>query len=137
VSLEPVRCGTAEQLARLWYLRALHAGDTDATATVDDLASFLLGDAGDVMARRRLWAQLDPDCHLLWSLMDGLWQPDDLDELTERDWVRMSFPTVAHEVQARYERTRERVAADIEGAVRLARYSAAEARRAARTAVAS
>ncbi|WP_100499396.1 hypothetical protein [Geodermatophilus chilensis] len=136
MSLEPVRCGTAEQLARLWYLRAIHAGDHDVVMTVDDLVSFLLGDAGDVTARQRLWAQLDADCHLLWSLMDGLWQPDDLDELTDRDWVRMSFSTVGHEIQARYERTRERVAADIEGAVRLARYSAAEARRAARTAVA-
>lgn len=126
--------GTAEQLARCWYLRSLHDGDHDATAAVDDLASFLIGNVGGWNAAQELWVRIEADLHLLWSLMDGLWAEPDLDELTERDWVRMSFATAAHEVQARYERTRERVAADIEGAVRLARYQAAEARRAARVA---
>jgi hypothetical protein len=134
VSLEPVRCGTAEQLARLHHLRASTAHDCE---IADDVSSFLIGYVGGYAASRQLHTQLDPDLDLLWRLMDGDWEPDDLDELTERDWVRMSFPTVGHEIQARYERTRERVAADIEGAVRLARYTAAENRRAAPQAVAS
>jgi hypothetical protein len=130
VITEPVRPGTAEQLARCWYLRGSQMAD--AAEIVDDLASFLMGPVGGHGAAHDLWWSLDGDLRLLWNLMDGGWQPDDLDELSEDDWARHHFPSAEAELLVRYERTRTRVAAGVESAVRIARYRAAEESRAAR-----
>jgi hypothetical protein len=135
VSLEPVRCGTAEQLARLAHFRALNLPEVD---ELDAVACFLIGDAGDSQARRELWEQLRDDAERLFHLITDDWDSDDLDELTERQCMRLPLVALEQEiVDARYAATRERLAADIEGTVRLARYTAAENRRNARTAVAS
>jgi hypothetical protein len=121
---EPVRPGTAENLARLAQLAWQ---DTPDAYTADEVAEWLLGDVGD---RAAVWDHLRPDCQLLWHLVSEDWDEDDLDSLTEQAAELYSFATVEQELAHRHTATRDRLVADIEGAIWTARYRAHEQRRA-------
>lgn len=118
----PVTNGTAEQLARVAHFRALE--DTQ-PEELDFVALFLLGDVGDSADKWELWEQLRDDCGRLWHLITDDWDEADLDDPREAD----AGLTAAQEEQARYERTRDRLCGEIERAIHVARYRAAEARR--------
>jgi hypothetical protein len=124
---EPVRPGTAEHLARLAQLRWQ---DTPDAYAADEVAWWLLGDVGDAIAKRALWQRVRDDCRHLWFLVAADWDEDDLDSLTEQECELYSFATVEQELAHRHTATRDRLVADIEGAIWTARYRAHEQRRA-------
>jgi hypothetical protein len=124
---EPVRPGTAEHLARLAQLRWQ---DTPDAYAADEVAVWLLGDVGN---RAAMWARLRPDCRHLWFLIAADWDEDDLDDLhpaAADRYERDPGTTDGMVIDARYEATRDRLVADIEGAIWTARYRAHEQRRA-------
>lgn len=132
---EPVRPGTAEQLARLAHFAALEHPDAE---QLDYLALWLLGPVGDSQAKWALWQQLkEGDAQRLWYLISNDYDDRDCDELTADVYAHEWFANADAELVRRAELTADRLREQIEGAVRLARYRAAEARRASRTAVAS
>ena len=116
----PVPYGTGEQLARVAHFAAADLPDGD---HLDDVAWFLIGAVDDTYG---LLHDLRGDLGFLWRLMAGRWAESDLDELTEDEWARLSFPTAAAEVLHRYDVTRARVAADVEAAIRAARHRACQ-----------
>lgn len=132
--VEPVRNGTAEQLARIAHFREFEHTQPE---ELDAVAFFLIGDVGHPVDRDVLWASVREDCLSLWHLVTDDWTERDLDDVREADWSRFDFATSQQEIEHRYQITRDRLCCDIERAVWLARYAAAEARRTARTAVAS
>lgn len=119
---QPVRPGTAEQLARIAHFRAL---DLPEVEELDIVAGFLLGDVGDVLHKQELWGQLQDDCHKLWHLLTDDWDDRDLDELTEAEYEASYFPSQGFETDARYEKTVARLAFCIDRDVWLARVEAA------------
>lgn len=124
--VEPVRNGTAEQLARVAHFRDFEHVQPE---ELDAIAHYLIGDVGDPIDRDVLWAELRADCLTLWHLVTDDWSERDLDEVPEADWARHEFATGQQEIAHRYQITRDRLCLDIERAVWLARYTAAEARR--------
>lgn len=137
----PVPPGTAENLARIRHFRDLLTGadgiDAPDAHELDAVAAFLIGDVGGRLETEAVWSEIRDDCRALWHLVTDDWCTEDLDELSEAEWARSFFATAEHEIDRRYEVTRERLADEIEQTIRLARYSAAEARKTTRTAVAS
>jgi hypothetical protein len=123
-ALEPVRPGTAENLARLAQLRWQ---DTPDAYAADEVAAWLLGAVGD---RAALWSRLQADCQLLWHLLSEDWDEYDVDALTEQAAELCSFATVEQELAHRHTATRDRLVTEIEGAIWTARYRAHEQRRA-------
>lgn len=119
---EPVRHGTADALARLHHFRQL----TDALPEaheLDPVIRFLIGavtDPGQVL--EHLGDELD----LLWSLLTEDYDIHQLDELTDDDWARFSFPTAQQETDHRWATTVVRLVGDIEGHIRMARERRAE-----------
>jgi hypothetical protein len=127
---EPVRPGTAENLARLAQLRWQ---DTPDAYAADEVAVWLLGDVGWHPTPTELWERLQPDCLLLWHIVGNDWDDTDLDDLHPADadrYDRDLGTTDGMVTDARYEATRHRLVADIEGAIWTARYRAHEQRRA-------
>lgn len=118
---QTVRPGTAEQLARLAHFSALEHIQPE---ELDAVAHFLLGDVGDVTAKAGLWGQLREDCGRLWHLITDDWDENDLLDASEAD----EGLTAGQELDARHERTRDRLCSDIERRVYLARYAAIQAR---------
>jgi hypothetical protein len=121
---EPVRPGTAENLARLAQLRWQ---DTPDAYAADEVAEWLVGAVGN---RAAMWARLRPDSRHLWFLVSEDWDEDDLDSLTEQECELYPFATVEQELAHRHTATHDRLVADIEGAIWTARYRAHEQRRA-------
>jgi hypothetical protein len=123
--IQPVRAGTAENLARLAHFRSLDLPEAD---ELDAVAFFLLGDVGDTNAKRELWDAIrDGDGQALWYLVADDWDDRDLDDLTETQCTRLPLTATEDEVtQLRYEVTRERLIGDVERTVWLARFRAAE-----------
>lgn len=117
---DPVRYGTGEQLARVAHFAAADLPDGD---QLDDVAWYLIGHVDDTYG---LLHDLRADLAFLWRLLAGTWSCDELDELSEEQWARLSFPTAAAELLHRYDVTRQRVAADVEAAIRAARYRACQ-----------
>lgn len=130
---ETVRHGTAEQLARIAHFRAL---ETVQPEELDAVALFLIGQVGDPMEKLALWNDLRDDCERLWYLITSDWDDRELDELTDADWHRHQFATQEQELAHRWSRTRDRLAAEIEGCIDRHRVIHAERTR-PRTAVAS
>lgn len=126
---EPVKHGTAEQLARIAHFRSL---DLPEAAELDDVAAFLIGDVGSPLDRRDLFERLTDDCLLLWHLITSDWDTDDLDEVPEVDWQRHDFPTQEAELAHRYTTTVNRLTETIEGTIRWDRAAAAHRREAER-----
>jgi hypothetical protein len=121
---QPVRPGTAENLARLAHFRALDLPEAD---ELDSVAYQLLGAVGDTNAKRELWEQIRVgDGRELWFLIAADWDDRDLDELTEEQYRRLEPADHAEELDARYEVTRDRLVHDIERTIWLARARAAE-----------
>lgn len=130
--VEPVRRGTAEQLARLCHFRQL----TDALPDAHELNPvlfFLLGPVGDP---RQLLEQVGDELDQLWSLLTEDFDDDQLDELSEADWARYSFATYQQEVDHRHAVTVSRLVYAIEGHIALHRVIHAEAGRTVHGAVA-
>jgi hypothetical protein len=127
---EPVRPGTAENLARLAQLRWQ---DTPDAYAADDVALWLLGDVGDATAKHALWELIRPYCRHLWFLISADWDDDDLDDLHPADadrYERDPGTTDGMVTDARWQATRDRLVTEIEGAIWTARYRAHEQRRA-------
>lgn len=118
---QTVRPGTAEQLARLAHFSALERTQPE---ELDAVAFFLLGDVGDVTVKAGLWGQLREDCGRLWHLITEDWDENDLLDACDED----EGLTAAQELDARHERTQNRLCSDIERRVYLARYAAVQAR---------
>jgi len=126
-TVQLVQHGVAEQLARVAYFRTMEHPQAD---ELDCVARFLLGAVGGREATDLLWSQLRDDCQRLWHLITDDWDDRDLDELTDGEWARSSFPSAGYEIDARYEKTRDRLTGEIESAIYRARVAAVEARRA-------
>ncbi len=122
--IRPVRPGTAEQLARIAHFRAIEHVQAE---ELDFVALWLIGDAGDAVTKHELWNRLRPVCEHLWSFVTDDWDENDCDDMSAQE---AALPA-GHGWDALADRTRERLATEIEGAIRLARYREAEARRAA------
>lgn len=131
---DPVRNGTAETLARVAHFRALTATLPEAHE-LDPVLRFLLGRVTDpVEVLEHLGDELDQ----LWSLITEDFADSQLDELTEDDWARGFFCTPADEELARWIKTRDRLAHDVESYIRMAReWHAQQAAEAARTGAAA
>jgi len=122
-----VQHGVAEQLARLSHFALL---DLPEVHEISRVADFLIGDVGGAAQARRLWNELHADCHRLWHLISDDWDDRDLDELSFADARRMDpGATAEQELMVRYERTRDRLVADIEDRIGRGRYTAVEMRR--------
>lgn len=127
---QPVRSGTAEQLARLAHFRGLAVrpdGTDDPDAgEIDTIAHWLIGDAGMPLAdRQTCWRQIRPLAEHLWVFVNDDWDEDDLDPMS----VQEAELPAGHGWDSCADRTRERLTAAIEQQVWLTRYRAAEARR--------
>lgn len=126
---EPVKHGTAEQLARLAHFRAL---DLPEATELDEIATFLIGDVGQALDRRDLWQRLQDDAEKLWHLITSDWDTDDLDEIPDADWERHDFATHEQELAHRYGVTRNRLVDGIEMTLRWERSATAHRREAER-----
>lgn len=129
---EPVRYGTADQLARLAHFAGLEDVQPE---ELDEIAYWLIGGPGVPLAdRQACWQRIQTDCNTLWHCITDDYEPElDLDELPEDLWRTEHFATAADELERRLEITVERLRAEIEHAVWLSRYCATEARRTAVT----
>jgi hypothetical protein len=116
-ALEPVRPGTAEQLARISHFRVLEETQPE---ELDYVALWLIGDVGSSGLKWGLWEELrDGDAAKLWYLVSDDYDDRDLDELDADD-----FPIQGPEFDERYQRTRDRLVHQIEERIRLARWRA-------------
>lgn len=122
----PVQHGLAEQLARIAYFAVLELPEA---GELNEVAAFLIGDVGEALDRAMLWDQLQEPAIQLWHLVTDDWDEGDLDEIPEADWQRFDFATQQQEIDHRYTLTRERLADEIEHAIRRSRYAAMFARR--------
>lgn len=116
-----VHPGTAETLARVAHFRGL----TDALPEaheLDPVIRFLIGRVGDP---DEVLEQLHDELDQLWALSTDDWEPSMLDELTDDERTRYSFPTYDAEVLHRHGLTVARLVADIEGVIWRARIAAA------------
>lgn len=120
--------GMAEQLARIAHFRSL---DHPEAAELDAVVFWLAGPQVPLVDAAVLWSELREPAEHLWHLITGDWDEDDLDELSESDWLRYSFATQQQEVDHRYHATRDRLVDEIESSVALARLMARETQRAA------
>lgn len=118
-----VRHGTAEQLARISHFRAVEQHQPE---ELDFLALWVIGCGIPAADKWDLWAQIRPLAEHLWSFVADDWDEDDCDAMT----VDEAEMPAGHAEEACADRTRSRLVRDIEQQVWLARYRAAEARRA-------
>lgn len=125
ITTAPVAPGTAENLARLSHFRGLEHTQPE---ELDAVAYFLIGDVGGAMRAATLWQQLcEHDAAQLWHLITDDWDDRDIDDPIDED----AALTTPQELEARHERTVARLVWDIEQRISVARYDAAEAKRAA------
>lgn len=130
----PVLHGTAETLARVHHFRQL----TDALPEAHELDPVLRVLVGTVTDSAQVLEHLGDELDQLWSLITEDYDADRLDELTDDDWAHGFFCTPGDEELARYSKTRDRLAHDVEGYIRMAREWHAEQRaEAARTGMAA
>jgi len=70
--------GTAEALARLAHFQAVEPVQPD---EIEAVALWILGPVGSPEDAADLWAELRDDCELLWPLVSGDWDEDDLHDV--------------------------------------------------------
>lgn len=125
---EPVREGTAVQLARAAYFSLCDNPQSDELVS---LGLWLLGDVGGASAAYALWRDLEGDLIRLWHLITDDWDDGDLDELPESVAERMAGVPSMWLLEARHEATRDRLICQVHTRVWAARYRARETARTA------